>query len=50
MYQVVANIIGSSGQAVSSDTIVAICGGLILLLTVVFVDLIRDIFSGFIRG
>ena len=50
MFQVVSNIIGLSGQTVSSDLIVAICGALILLLTVVFIDVIRDIFSGIFRG
>lgn len=52
MYNIIEGIISHVWIAGSSDqsTIYYICGALICLLTVVFVDLIRDIFSGFFRG
>lgn len=54
MYDIVSQIIGHNwfGEAASEqEFIYCICGALILLFTVVFVDLIRDIIRSFVwRG
>ena len=51
MLEVVKNVFGLT--EVSADlmpVLVGVCGALTLILTVVFVDVIRDIFRGFSRG
>lgn len=53
MYDIVSGIIGHewlSNYAGEQQYIYYICSALILVLTVVFVDFIKDIFSGFFRG
>ena len=52
MYDIVHEIIGHTWVTGSSDQqyIYYICGTLICLFSVVFVDMIRDIFRGFTRG
>lgn len=52
MYDIIRNIIDHSWSTGGSDQqyIYYICGALILLLTVVFIDFIRDIFRGYSRG
>lgn len=52
MYDLIQGIINHVWTTGSNEqsTIYYICGAVICLLTVVFIDLIRDIFSGFIRG
>lgn len=47
MYDIVAQVIGSNA---SPEVINFTCSGLILLLTVVFIDMIRDIIFAFMRG
>lgn len=53
MYDLIANIIDHSWQSnYTSDQqyIYYICGALIVILTVVFIDVIRDIIRSFTRG
>lgn len=53
MYDLINDIIShswSSNYSNEQQYIYYICGALILLLTVMFVDVIRDIIRGFIRG
>lgn len=52
MYDIVFGIIGHTWQTGSSEQqyIFYICGALICLFSVVFVDVIRGIFRGFFRG
>lgn len=53
MYDLITNIIDHSWQSnYTSDQqyIYYICGALIVLLTVIFIDVIRDIIRSFIRG
>lgn len=52
MYDIIRNIIDHNWATGSSDQqyIYYICGALIVVLTVVFVDIIRDIFRSFTRG
>lgn len=52
MYDLIMGIIGHAWSTGSSEQqyIYYICGALICILTVVFVDFIKDIFSGFFRG
>lgn len=53
MYDLIANIIDHTWQSnYSSDQqyIYYICGALIVILTVIFIDVIRDIIRSFIRG
>lgn len=53
MYDIVNGIIShswSSNYSNEQQYIYYICGALIVVLTVVFVDIIRDIFRGFTRG
>lgn len=47
MYDIVAQIIGTSA---TPQDVTAICGVIIVVLTVVFIDLIRDIIHCFMRG
>lgn len=46
MYDVVVSVLGRDVEQI----VPAICGALICLLTVVFIDFIKDIISGFFRG
>ena len=46
MYDIVIGILGPD----SAQFVPYVCGALVCLLTVVFIDLIKDIFSGFFRG
>lgn len=46
MYKVIVDILGQD----CAEVVPAIGGALICILTVVFVDFIKDIFSGFFRG
>lgn len=46
MYDIVISVLGTNGAEIAP----AVCGAMIPLLTVVFIDLIKDIFSGFFRG
>ena len=52
MYDSITGIINHAWTTGSSEqsTVYYICGALICLFSVVFIDLIRDIFSGFFRG
>lgn len=53
MYDLIANIIDHTWQSnYTSDQqyIYYICGALIVILTVIFIDVIRDIIRSFIRG
>lgn len=52
MYDVVQGIINHTWTTGGNEqtTIYYIVGALICIFSVVFVDLIRDIFSGFFRG
>lgn len=52
MYEIVANIINHAWTSGSSEQqyIYYICGALIGLFSVVIVDIVRDIFSSFLRG
>ena len=52
MYDIVRDIIAHSWSTGSSDQqyIYYICGALICLLVVLFVDVIRGIFRSFMRG
>lgn len=52
MYQIVEQIINHNWVTGSSDQqyIYYICGALIVLFAVVFIDMIRDVFRGFFRG
>lgn len=52
MYDVIRDIIDHSWTTNSSEQqyIYYICGALICILTVIFVDMIRDIFRSFTRG
>lgn len=47
MYDIILQIIGSNA---TPQEVTAICGVIIVVLTVVFIDLIRDIFHCFMRG
>lgn len=55
MYDLIANIIdhvwqsGTSYNSTEQQTIYYICGSLIIILTVVFVDMIKDVFRHFWR-
>ena len=46
MYDVLLQVLGSGAE----EVIPAVGGALAIVLTVVFVDFIKDIFSGFFRG
>ena len=48
MYDIISEIVGQVSP--DQEFIIYIVGALIPLLTVVFVDFIKDIFSGFFRG
>lgn len=53
MYDIISGIIGHewvSNYSGEQQYIYYICCAMIPLLTVVFVDFIKDIFSGFFRG
>ncbi len=52
MYDLINGIINHSWTTGTNEQsyIYYICGALICLFSVVFIDLIRDIFSGFFRG
>lgn len=53
MYDIVSNIINHSWNTQYSGEqqyIYYICGSLIIVFSVVFIDLIRDIFRSFTRG
>lgn len=52
MYDLITGIISHAWSTNSSEQsiIYYICGALICLFSVVFIDLIRDIFCGFFRG
>ena len=52
MYDIISDIINHSWSTGSSEQqyIYYICGAVICVLIVVFVDFIKDIFSGFFRG
>lgn len=52
MYQIIQQIINHTWVTGSSDQqyIYYICGALIVLFAVVFIDMIRDVFRGFFRG
>lgn len=53
MYDLISSIISHeyiSNYSGEQQYIYYICGALICLLVVVFVDFIKDIFSGFFRG
>lgn len=52
MYDIISNIIDHNWTTGSSEQqyIYYICGALIVVLTVVFVDIIRGIFRSFLRG
>lgn len=52
MYDLIDGIISHVWSTGTNEqtTIYYICGALICLFSVVFIDLIRDIFSGFFRG
>lgn len=52
MYDIISNIIDHNWTTGSSEQqyIYYICGALIVVLTVVFVDIIRGIFRSFSRG
>lgn len=51
MYNIIANIINHVLQDGKADQyIYYICGALIVLFAVVFIDIVRDIFLGFFRG
>lgn len=52
MYDIVSNIIDHNWSTGSSEQqyIYYICGALIVVFSVVFVDMIRDIFRSFTRG
>ena len=53
MYDIIVGILGNGQIAEAVDMqqiVVGICGAMVCLLTVLFVDFIKDIFSGFFRG
>lgn len=52
MYEIISDIISHNWTTGSSEQtyIYYICGAVICILVVVFVDFIKDIFSGFFRG
>lgn len=50
MYDIIMGIIGHAYVSGEPQYVYYICGALICILTVVFVDFIKDIFSGFFRG
>ena len=52
MYDIISNIIDHNWTTGSSEQqyIYYICGALIVVFSVVFVDMIRDIFRSFTRG
>ena len=52
MYDIIESIIGHAWTTGSSEQqyIYYVCCSLIPLFSVVFIDLIKDIFSGFFRG
>ena len=52
MYDLISDIIGHSWSTGSSEQqyIYYCCLALIVIFAVVFIDLIRDIFSSFLRG
>ncbi len=53
MYDIISGIIGHewvSNYSGEQQYIYYICCAMIPLLTVVFIDFIKDIFSGFFRG
>lgn len=50
MYDLIRNIIGYSGTYNMDSTVVYICGVVILLLTVVFIDLTFKVFRACFRG
>lgn len=52
MYDLIYGIIGHAWTTGSNEQTIIyyVCGALICLFSVVFIDLIRDIFSGFFRG
>lgn len=52
MYDIVSNIIDHSWSTGSSEQqyVYYICGSLIVVFSVVFIDMIRDIFRSFTRG
>lgn len=52
MYQIIQQIINHSWTTGSNDQqyIYYICGALIVIFAVVFIDMIRDVFRGFFRG
>lgn len=52
MYDIISSIIDHSWSTGSSEQqyIYYICGTLICLFSVVFIDMIRDIFRSFTRG
>lgn len=48
MYEIINSIIGAPAEA--NATVVAACAVVVVVLTMVFIDLVVDIFSGFFRG
>lgn len=53
MYDIIEQIIKHqyvSNYSGDQQYIYYICGALIVLLTVIFIDVIRDIIRGFVRG
>lgn len=51
LFDIVKNVIfGSSITAIDESVVLAICGVLVVIFSVVFIDLIRDIFRAFLRG
>lgn len=48
MYEIINSIVGAPAEA--NATVVAACAVTVVVLTVVIIDLVRDIFSGFFRG
>lgn len=51
MYDIISSIIDHNWVTGSNEqsTVYYICGSLIIILMVVFIDLVRSIFRGFIR-
>lgn len=47
MYDIIVQIIG---QDVDPQTVYTVCAAMIPALAVIFIDIIRDIFSSFLRG
>lgn len=48
MYDIVSSIVNAPAGA--DPAVVAVCGVLVAVITVVIIDIVFDIFAGFFRG